>query len=248
MSGKLSVLDQLRLRRMRGFWQRKLKAGGIDTTLRQEAGRLRRILETVEQAGLAVDAPPSDPSKGLPGGTLWAIRPEPWDKPLRLEHGRAATNGDQIAGGVTLYFEAKEAKVFLRQSLSPQDSESAFALSLDIAEFDGEYVSLALGLPKDEIPNVQRTDLIRLDLSYGSTVPINAVARANIKIGPNIERITREIDRTRANPAVEFDLHYAELEAQEISDVWVDLIFERPSSNVITVNDLRLSRRPRAKA
>jgi len=231
---------------MRRYWTRKLQAGAISAEVQRDARKLRRILEDIERGGAQGTRAPKDPMEGLPPATLWVKRPEPWDRPIAAADASPLASGTSLAPLVSVYHDGQVAEVYHKQSIAPADAANSYELSLDVERFDGTYVSLALGLPVEEIKQIQRSDLIRLDLSYSSHIPVNAMTRANIKIGPNVESVTREIDRTRAKPFVEFDLHYVELDIQEITDVWVDVIFEQPGKNVITVHDLRLSRRPRA--
>ena len=246
MSRSRPFLDRVRQSRMRRYWTRKLEAGPVDETLRKDARKLRRILDEIERSGFAaLKGDPPNPSLGLPTATIWADRPHPWSTPIAPTGPTPLVSGAKLSPDTTLYHDANSSKIFTRQANSR--TSSTYELSLDIAEFDGSYVSLAIGLPSDQIASIQRSDLLRVDVAYTSDRPINATARANIKIGPNVETIIREIDPTRAKPMVEFDLFYAELDTQEITDVWIDLIFERPTMNVITLHDLRLSRRPRAK-
>ena len=46
---------------------------------------------------------------------------------------------------------------------------------------------------------------------------------------------------------VEFDLAYAKLNEERIANMWLDLIFEGPQMNQVTLRDLTFSRRPRAE-
>ena len=45
---------------------------------------------------------------------------------------------------------------------------------------------------------------------------------------------------------VEFDLAYSKLNEKRVEKAWIDLIFEGPEMNQITLRDLTFSRRPRA--
>jgi hypothetical protein len=45
---------------------------------------------------------------------------------------------------------------------------------------------------------------------------------------------------------VEFDLAYTKLNEKRVDSMWLDLIFEGPQMNQVTLRDLTLSRRPRA--
>ena len=57
----------------------------------------------------------------------------------------------------------------------------------------------------------------------------------------------RELTLNDREVAAEFDLAYASINERRIEKAWVDLIFENPQMNQITLRDLTLSRRPRAQ-
>lgn len=230
---------------MRRYWTQKLEAGEVSDDTRKDARKLRRILDEIERSGVIPTGEEIDPRMGLPSSTIWVERPRPWVTPISSLGVDPVQSGTRLSQETTLYHDAEQPDIFVKQSTRSRNNP--YEVSLDVLDFDGGYASLAIGLPQAQIDDIQRSDLIRLDIAYSSDKPINALARANVKIGPNVEVITREIDRTRAKPMVEFDLFYVELDAQKITDVWIDVIFERPAMNVITVHDLRLSRRPRAK-
>ena len=46
---------------------------------------------------------------------------------------------------------------------------------------------------------------------------------------------------------VEFDLAYTKLNEKRVEKLWLDLIFEGPEMNQVTLRDLTFSRRPRAE-
>ena len=46
---------------------------------------------------------------------------------------------------------------------------------------------------------------------------------------------------------VEFDLAYTKLNEKRVERIWLDLIFEGPEMNQVTIRDLTLSRYPRAE-
>jgi len=216
MDDSRTFLDRVRQSRMRRYWTRKLNAGAVTDDLRKDARKLRRILDEIERSGDAFNQIQTDPKEGLPTATLWANRPEPWSIPIKATGPVPLSSGTKLAQDTTLYHDGKSGEVLAKQANG--EFGGAFDLSLDVADFDGDYISLALALPAEQIKSVQRSDLIRLDLSVSSTFPINALARANVKVGPNVEAVTRGIDRNHAKPTVEFDLFYVELDTQKITD------------------------------
>ncbi len=46
---------------------------------------------------------------------------------------------------------------------------------------------------------------------------------------------------------VEFDLSYTNLNEKRVEKIWLDLIFEGPEMNQVTVRDITFSRLPRAE-
>ena len=77
--------------------------------------------------------------------------------------------------------------------------------------------------------------------------PLEIFARLNVKHGPNTEQVVREMPLNAAETAVEFDLAYTKVNEKRIEKLWIDLIFEGPEMNQITLRDLTVSRRPRAE-
>ncbi len=248
MADTPSFLDRIRQKRMRGYWMRKTKEAGRHQNLIEDARKLRRVLQEFELASSNASIPPPNAKAGLPKSTIWAERPPLWTSRISDISPGHLDSGVSLGGGATLYHDSQASSVHAAQTLGPEMSAAPYALTVETEAFEGDYVSLALGLPAGEIAQIERSDVLRIDVDFVSHPPVNALARANIKIGPNVESVVREIDPTRARKFVEFDLFFVELEAQTISDVWIDLIFERPTDHRITIYDLRLSRRPRARS
>ncbi len=71
--------------------------------------------------------------------------------------------------------------------------------------------------------------------------------RLNIRHGPNTEQIVRELPRGQSEVFAEFDLAHSGMNEKRLERIWVDLIFDRPEMNRITLRDLTFSRRPRAE-
>ena len=89
--------------------------------------------------------------------------------------------------------------------------------------------------------------MIRLEAWIETERPIEIFARLNVRHGPNTEQIVREFGRIDAVEVIEFDLAYTDITESKVERMWLDLIFEDPEMNQITLRDLTLSRRPRAE-
>ena len=76
--------------------------------------------------------------------------------------------------------------------------------------------------------------------------PLEIFARLNIKHGPNVEQIVRELPLGEDEVMVEFDLAYTKMNEKRIERMWIDLIFEGPEMNQVVLRDLTFGRLPRA--
>ena len=88
---------------------------------------------------------------------------------------------------------------------------------------------------------------MRLDALVDMEKPLEIFARLNIKHGPNTEQIVRELPLHDKEVFVEFDLAYTKLNEKRVDRMWLDLIFEGPQMNQVTLRDITFSRYPRAE-
>ena len=66
-------------------------------------------------------------------------------------------------------------------------------------------------------------------------------------VGRDVEQIVRELPLGEEEVMVEFDLAYTRMNEKRVERMWVDLIFEGPQMNQITLRDVTFCRRPRAE-
>ena len=161
-----------------------------------------------------------------------------------------------IGEEATLFHDCRVSELTLRQVRNQGEADLApFGLRLDVFRFDGSFLSLAIDLPESACEGLRRRHLMRLDLGLDLEKPLEVFARLNIRHGPNTEAILRELP-LHATPAdagggravfVEFDLAYSKLNERRVEKMWLDLIFEGPEMNQITIRDLTLARIPRAE-
>ena len=183
-----------------------------------------------------------------PAGTDWSWRPKLWRGPLSQVGMAAVANRTLVGDEVTVFHDCKISELTLRQIRNTREADLApFALRLDVFQFDGSFLSLALDLPAAACDGLKRRHLIRLDLSVEVEKPLEIFARLNIRHGPNTEQIVRELPVQDLTATVEFDLAYTKLNEKRVDGMWVDLIFEGPQMNQVTLRDLTLSRYPRAE-
>jgi len=116
-----------------------------------------------------------------------------------------------------------------------------------VFRFDGSFLSLVIDAPADACEGLQRRHIVRVNAIVEIEKQIEVFARLNIKHGPNTEQLVLELPIGEDDVMVEFDLGYSEINEKRIERVWLDLIFESPEMNQVTIRDLTFCRYPRAE-
>jgi Family of unknown function (DUF6478) len=217
---------------------------------RSRARRLRREIDRViHEADYRLSLPVVGSNAiRKPGGTDWAWRPVPWRGSLAVPGLASVQTKSAIADGVVIYHDCRRSELTVRQIRNTSDQDLApFGLRMDVFRFDGSFLSLAIDLPPEAAQGLKLKHLIRADVIVEMEKPLEIFARLNIKHGPNVEQIVRELPLAEAEVMVEFDLAYSRVNEKRVERMWLDLIFEGPEMNQITLRDLTLSRRPRAE-
>ena len=88
---------------------------------------------------------------------------------------------------------------------------------------------------------------MRVNLIIEVEKSIEIFARLNIKHGPNTEQLMLELPLGESEVMVEFDLGYSDINEKRVERMWLDLIFESPEMNQVTIRDLTFCRYPRAE-
>ena len=222
-------------------------------TLRNWRGRARALRRLLDQVIHQADHRLALPMIGSnvvrkPMGTDWFWRPELWKGSLPAP-GMAAVPGKAlIADGTTIFHDCRRSELTVRQIRNTRESDIApFGFRMDVFRFDGSFLSLVLDLPEEAARGLRLRHLIRLDVIVEMEKPLEIFARLNIKHGPNVEQIVRELPLKSDEVMVEFDLAYSKINEKRVEKLWVDLIFEGPAMNQVILRDVTLSRRPRAE-
>lgn len=248
-------LQALLHRRVLGHWARlarKADATPLDRLRgqRQKARALRAKLDELTYVADSRLALPRIGSNAFPKppGTDWSWRPQLWRGPLPNKGMSSVQNKAMIGAEVTMFHDCKISELTLRQLRNSREEDLApFGLRMDVFRFDGSYLSLAIDLPPEACEGLKRRHLIRLDPIIEVEKPLEMFARLNIRHGPNTEQIVRELPFHQKDLAVEFDLAYTKLNEKRVEKMWLDLIFEGPEMNEVTIRDLTLCRYPRAE-
>ncbi len=247
--------DRVMLRRALRRWRRGAESAerldleslaGLRTLARQHRRQIDRILH-VADGRLALPVIGPNPIRRLPG-TDWAWRPDLWRGPVPHRGFAAIENRTQLCDGATLFHDCRVSEITTRQVRNSREQDLApFGLRMDVFHFDGSFLSIVLDLPPEAVQGLRTRHLMRLDAIVEMEKPLEIFARLNIKHGPNIEQVVRELPLNEAEVAVEFDLFYTRLNEKRVEKAWVDLIFEGPQLNQIVLRDITISRRPRAE-
>jgi hypothetical protein len=154
----------------------------------------------------------------------------------------------EIAPGSTVFHDCRRSELTVRQIRNSREVDLApFGLRMDVLRFDGSFLSLVLDLPDSAAQGLKLSHLIRLDAVVELEKPLEIFVRLNLKHGPNVEQVVRELPMHTDEVMVEFDLAYTKMNEKRIEKLWVDLIFEGPEMNQIILRDVTMSRRPRAE-
>lgn len=247
--------ERLMHRNVMRRWRRLADlAGGLDLEslrrLRGQALALRRNLDRVIHLAEHQLALPLIGSSAMrkPMGTDWAWRPMLWTGPIPVPGFATVQNKTMICDGTTIFHDCRSSELTLRQLRNTRESDLApFGLRMDVFRFEGSFLSLVLELPPEAVEGLRLTHLIRLDAIVETESPLEIYARLNIKHGPNVEQVVRELPLNKAEMKVEFDLAYTKLTEKRVERIWLDLIFEKPEMNQIILRDVTLLRRPRAE-
>jgi hypothetical protein len=187
-----------------------------------------------------------------PGGTDWSWRPRLWRGPLARKGVAGVESRTLVGEEATVFHDCRISEITLRQVRNGRAGDLApYGLRLDVFRFDGSYLALAVDLPPSACEGLRRRHLVRLDVALELEKPLEIFARLNVRHGPNTEAIVRELPLHRGPPHddvwVEFDLAYSKLNEKRVEKMWLDLIFEGPQMNQITLRDLTFARYPRAE-
>ncbi len=205
--------------------------------------RLDHVLHKVEGRR---HAPLTGDGIARPLGSDWAWRPALWTGPVVPQGIVAAPTRAPFGQDLTLFHDCAQSELTLRQIRNPA-GPAPYGLEMDVFRFDGSFLSLVLDLPEAGARGLRLGHLLRLDLDIAFERPIGVFCRFNVQHGPNTEQLVRELPLYKDETFVDFDLGYTKMNEKRIEKAWIDLIFDAPQMNRVTIRDLTLARHPRAE-
>jgi hypothetical protein len=229
----VETLDAVQLKALR---QRARSLGRrVDQVLHVAEGRL--ALPLAGQAAIR-----------RPMHSDWAWRPELWSGPVRPMGLAMVENKTPVGSEAKLFHDCGLSELSFRQLRNTRREDiAAFGIRLDVFRFDGSFLSLVLDLPFESIEGLTRRHVLRLELRVETEKPLEIFGRINVQHGPNVEQLVREFEGSNGEMSIEFDMAATRVNEARIERAWLDVIFESPEMNAITLRDLTLSRRPRAE-
>ncbi|MBB1490743.1 MULTISPECIES: DUF6478 family protein [unclassified Paracoccus (in: a-proteobacteria)] len=206
---------------------------------------LSRAQFRLEGLGRAMDV------LNLPPGTDWRWRPSFLSDRITPAGIAAPGNGQHLGDEAAVWHDCPSQALILRQMPNRNAADLApHGLQLETLGFGGSYLSVAINLPPDSLDNLTRSHIIRLDATLSVERPMSIYARLNIGHGPNTDELLRHLGDLVPGDvltrAIEFDLHYLEINEKRLERMWLDLIFETPQMNSVRIRDLFFSRHLRA--
>jgi len=249
------LLDHLVTRQELRRWKKAAQAARTDdlSELRGTRARARALKSKLDALLHEADARLALPMLGsnvfpLPHGTDWSWRPELWRGPIAQRGIASAPSKARLGHEITLHHDCIHSELSLRQLRNTRAEDLApYGLRMDVFAFDGSFLSLVVEMPQDALHGLRKTHLIRLVMRVELEKPLEMFARLNITQGPNTEQIVREFPVKGEETMVEFDLAYTDINEERLEKAWLDLIFEGPDMNQVTIRDLTLARCPRAE-
>jgi hypothetical protein len=245
------LLDKGTLRR----WDRAARA--VTTleakrlkSLRQRARSLSRRVDKVLHVAEGRLALPLAGQAAIrrPMHSDWAWRPELWHGPIKPSGFAMVENKTAVGREAKVFHDCTLSELSIRQLRNTRAEDiAAYGVRLDVFQFDGSFLSLVIDLPKEGTEGMTRRHVVRLSLRIESEKPLEVFGRMNVRHGPNVEQMVREFEGSHGEYVVEFDMAASRLNEARVERGWIDLIFEGPEMNAITLRDVTLSRRPRAE-
>lgn len=247
-------MDRLWAKARDGYWRRAMaRARDVDLIslkrLRADAKSAQRAIDAVLDVADARLAAPLTSGNRLqrPAMSDWAWRPALWRKPVAPTGYAMAQKLTVLDAETSLHHDCVASEISVRQRRNRGEADLApYRLDIDVFRFDGGFLSLCVRLPDEVLVGMTPRHIIRLEAGIEEERPVRILARINLQSDPNIARVVHQMAGERLRN-VEFDLGHCGLDDRRPDKAWIDLFFEQPQMNRITLHDLTVSRRPRAE-
>ena len=219
------------------------------TDLQNQANRLsQRESHALRIAQSHLSTPPRAPANTTAATQAdWHWRPDPLNTDIPPTGLHDVPSGTRVTPDTALFHDCARGQITLRQSEQETADNAAAFKTIEVRDFEGTYLSLATDLPQQALLGLGQHHIVALDVHLHCASPVKSYARLNLRHGPNTDHIVTELPDSTGAQNVEFDLACIRLDDTRLHHAWLDLIFEAPARNCITLTDMALHRRPRAE-
>ena len=253
-----SWIDRILRQRADAQWARLsegasgLRSGRLGY-LRDEAATLRRNLDRfLLQSDRRLAVSRADlKNVALPAGTDWRWRPEFLSTSATPSGMAAPENAARLGESVAIWHDCPHRALMLRQVPNARATDlAAFGLRVEVMGFSGSFLSLSIDLPQAALEGLTRDYIIRLETATETETALDMYYRLNIGNGPNTEELLRHQGGLQPGEVcqnvTEFDLALTQMNEKRLDKIWLDVIFEKPQMNAVTIREMILSRHLRA--
>ncbi|MCC7320518.1 MAG: hypothetical protein IT542_06005 [Rubellimicrobium sp.] len=249
------ALDWMMQRRALARWERRAEQAGRAelSELRRQRAQAQALRQPLDRLLMAAETRLALPRVGStafprPAGTDWGWRPMLWRGPLGIRGLAGVESQTRIGDEITLFHDCRSSEITLRQMRNHREDDLApFGLHMDVFAFDGSFLSLVLDLPPEASAGLKKRHLIRVEMDVETERPLEIFLRLNVRHGPNVEQLVREVPNPSGRVVTEFDMAYSALNERRSEAAWLDLILEGPQMNRVVLRDLTFARCPRAE-
>lgn len=254
-NSSLSLLDRIASRRVQRLWARALDdapKAGLDA-VRNHLDVARRLGNTLDDFRHIAENRlqlPRIGSNAFPVSetTDWSWRPPLFRGPLPVLGRSGVPTRTKLGNEATLFHDSALCEITLRQLRNTREQDLApYGIELEVFRFEGSFLSIVIDLPPEAAKGLRARHLIRFDPIVEMERPLEIYARLNIQHGPNCEQVIRALPLHEEDRGVEFDLSYTDFNEKRSERLWLDLIFDNPEMNRVTIHDMTFSRSPRAE-
>ncbi len=248
------LLDRYIHRRVVERWRKALQdaAAAPEPQLRQQRDDARKLRSQLDMLIQKADGRLTHPRVGStqfpkPLSTDWSWRPDLWRGPLFRSGVASVPRKAQMDRQITLFHDCPLAEIGMRQTRNSRGEDLApFGLKVEVFGFSGSFLSLSVELPPEAAQGLTKQHLMRLDTSIEAEQPLEVFARLNIQHGPNTEQVLHKMTLPAQPRTIDFDLAHLPLNEARIEKIWLDLIFDEPQMNLVSLRDLTFCRHHRA--
>jgi hypothetical protein len=157
-------------------------------------------------------------------------------------------SGARLMPNTKVFFDDATCALIVQQFRNDiSEGFAPYGVALELFQFEGSFLSLAIDLPDELYETFAKDELIGLSGAIFAERPAGFTVRLNIKHGPNTDQLIQAHDLNHSEIRAEFDLAHLNINVKRVEKIWLDLVFETPNFNRISVTDLAFYKRPRGE-